>query len=170
MNLLTREMAAAIALIVCSAAGCSSPPEEAVLGQFFAAARLRDTTALASFATIRFEPQIDGIVTDFDVTHAAPEQRRPIPGTAASREARRERGERDRPVERGCCPRRSRCHALRGPDGVEGGDDRSAGEEAGRRGRSEDDDCHGSAGGLESRTGDCRPVDHHWYQVVLTAE
>jgi len=86
MNLLTREMAAAIALILCSVAGCSSPPEEAVLGQFFAAARLRDTTALASFATIRFEPQIDGIVTDFAVTHAAPEQRRPIPGEAASRE------------------------------------------------------------------------------------
>ena len=85
MKLLTREMAAAIALIVCSVAGCSSP-EEAVLGQFFAAARLRDTTALASFATIRFDPQIDGIVTDFQVTHAAPEQRRPIPGKDASHE------------------------------------------------------------------------------------
>ena len=79
-------MAAAIALIVCSAAGCSSPSEEAVLTQFFAAARLRDTTALASFATIRFEPQVDGVVTDFDITHAAPEQRRPIAGKAAGRE------------------------------------------------------------------------------------
>jgi hypothetical protein len=78
MRLLTREMAVAIALSVCSAAGCSSPQEEAVLDQFFAAARLRDTTALASFATVRFEPQIDGIVTEFEVTHAAPEQRRPI--------------------------------------------------------------------------------------------
>jgi len=86
MKLLTREMAAAIALIVCSVTGCSSPPEEAVLGQFFAAARLRDTTALASFATIRFDPQIDGIVTDFQITHAAPEQRRPIAGKDASRE------------------------------------------------------------------------------------
>jgi hypothetical protein len=86
MKLLTREMAAAIALIVCSVAGCSSPPEEAVLGQFFAAARLRDTTALASFATIRFDPRIDGVVTDFEVTHAGPEQRRPIPGTDASRD------------------------------------------------------------------------------------
>jgi hypothetical protein len=73
-------MAAAIALIVCSAAGCSSPPEAAVLSQFFAAARLRDTTALASFATIRFEPQRDGIVTNFEVTHTAPEQRRPLQG------------------------------------------------------------------------------------------
>ena len=79
-------MAATIALIVCSAAGCSSPSEEAVLIQFFAAARLRDTTALASFATVGFEPQVDGIVTDFDLTHAAPEQRRPIAGKAAGRE------------------------------------------------------------------------------------
>jgi len=67
--------AAAISWISLAAVGCSSPPEEAVLRQFFDAARLRDNTALASFATITFEPHIDGIVTEFDVTHATAERR-----------------------------------------------------------------------------------------------
>jgi hypothetical protein len=64
-----------LSLITVGAVACSSPPEEAVLGQFFAAARLRDNTALASFATVRFEPHIDGIVTAFDVTHVTAEIR-----------------------------------------------------------------------------------------------
>lgn len=67
--------ALAISIATLSAIGCSSPPEEAVLRQFFAAARLRDHTALASFATITFEPLIDGIVTEFDVTHVTAERR-----------------------------------------------------------------------------------------------
>ena len=84
MTLLTREMAVAIALCVCSAAGCSSPQEEAVLSQFFAAARLRDSTALASFATVRFEPRIDGIVTEFEVIHATPEHWKALPRRGSS--------------------------------------------------------------------------------------
>ncbi len=75
MAVLNLRSAVAISLISLAAAGCSSPPEEAVLGQFFAAARLRDNTALASFATITFEPHIDGIVTEFDVTHVTAERR-----------------------------------------------------------------------------------------------
>lgn len=39
-----------------------------MLTQFFAASRLRDLTALQNFATVVFEPAIDGIVTSFDVT------------------------------------------------------------------------------------------------------
>jgi hypothetical protein len=64
-----------LSLITLGAVGCSSPPEEAVLGQFFAAARLRDNTALASLATVAFEPHVDGIVTAFDVTHVTAEKR-----------------------------------------------------------------------------------------------
>ncbi len=44
-----------------------------MLGQFFAAARLRDNTALASFATVTFEPHIAGIVTEFDITDVTAE-------------------------------------------------------------------------------------------------
>src|SRR5262245_5333392 len=86
MRLRMREMATAIPLIVSSAVCCSSSPEEAVLTQFFAAARLRDTTALASFATVRFEPRIDGIVTNFEVMRAGPEQRSPLRRMGSTRE------------------------------------------------------------------------------------
>ena len=72
----------AISIATLGAVACSSPPEEAVLGQFFAAARLRDNTALASFATVRFEPHIAGIVTEFDVTDVTAETR-----TAFTRQA-----------------------------------------------------------------------------------
>jgi hypothetical protein len=75
MAVLNLRSAVAISLISLAAVGCSSPPEEAVLGQFFDAARLRDNTSLASFATITFEPHIDGIVTEFDVTHVTAERR-----------------------------------------------------------------------------------------------
>lgn len=84
MAVLNLRAAAAISLINLAAAGCSSPPEEAVLAQFFAAARLRDNTALASFATITFEPHIDGIVTEFDVTHVTAEKRMGFARPAAS--------------------------------------------------------------------------------------
>jgi hypothetical protein len=47
---------------------CSAPAEQPMLTQFFAASRLRDLTALQNFATVVFEPAIDGIVTSFDVT------------------------------------------------------------------------------------------------------
>lgn len=77
-----------LSLIILTAA-CSSPPEEAVLEQFFAAARLRDNTALASFATVTFEPHIDGIVTEFDVTQVTAETRRAFT-RRASGEAREE--------------------------------------------------------------------------------
>jgi len=75
MAVLNLRSAVAVSLINLAAAGCSSPPEEAVLAQFFAAARLRDNTALAGIATITFEPHVDGIVTEFDVTDVTAERR-----------------------------------------------------------------------------------------------
>ena len=72
----------AISIATIGAVACSSSPEAAVLEQFFAAARLRDNTALASFATVTFEPRIAGIVTEFDVTDVTAETR-----TAFTRQA-----------------------------------------------------------------------------------
>lgn len=72
-----------LSVIVLGAAGCSSPPEQAVLERFFAAARLRDNTALAGFATVTFEPHIDGTVTEFDVTQATAERRTAFAGRGA---------------------------------------------------------------------------------------
>jgi hypothetical protein len=61
---------------------CSFTSERALLDQFFDASRLRDRTALARFATVVFEPHIDGIVEEFvvlDVTTERQVGERPAP-------------------------------------------------------------------------------------------
>ena len=47
---------------------CASPGEEPLLSQFFAASRLRDRTALQDIASVSFEPNVQGVVTSFEVT------------------------------------------------------------------------------------------------------
>ena len=59
-------------------AGCSRGPERALLGQFFAAARLADRTALHNFTTVSFEPETQGTVTSFEIANIAPEERKPL--------------------------------------------------------------------------------------------
>lgn len=58
--------------------GCSSAPEQPILNQFFTASRLRDTTSLANFTMVRFEPNAQGIIISFDITNVTPEERRPL--------------------------------------------------------------------------------------------
>jgi hypothetical protein len=55
-------------------AACSVAPEQPIIADFFAASRLRDTTALAKFATVIFEPREQGIVASFEVERVAPER------------------------------------------------------------------------------------------------
>lgn len=64
------------AILVAAAAltGCSGAQEHALLGEFFSASRLRDNTALARLATVRFEPTTQGIVTRFDIVSVAAER------------------------------------------------------------------------------------------------
>ncbi len=57
---------------------CSTGPEEAILSSFFAAARLRDSTALASVAAVGFEPNEQGVVTRFTITSVSPGRRKPL--------------------------------------------------------------------------------------------
>lgn len=66
---------AAAALAVLSLAACSSAPEQPILNQFFTASRLRDNTSLQNFATVSFDPRIQGTVTRFSITAVSPEQR-----------------------------------------------------------------------------------------------
>ena len=66
----------ALMLAAATLVGCSATPEQPLLQQFFAAARLRDNTALAAFAAAAFEPAADGVITTFTITHVTPEQRR----------------------------------------------------------------------------------------------
>jgi len=51
---------------------CSTATEQSLLRQFFAASRLRDTTALKNIATVVFEPTTQGIVTSFEIIDVVP--------------------------------------------------------------------------------------------------
>jgi hypothetical protein len=48
--------------------GCSTATEQSTLSRFFAASRLRDTTALKNIARVVFEPGTEGIITSFEIT------------------------------------------------------------------------------------------------------
>jgi hypothetical protein len=67
-----------LAACVFLVAACSVPAEQPIVGDFFAASRLRDTTQLARFATVVFEPRDRGIVDRFEILSVSPE--RPVDG------------------------------------------------------------------------------------------
>jgi hypothetical protein len=51
-----------------SAVGCGVlSPEEQLLTRFFEAARLHDTTVMAKYATVTFNPRTEGVVQTFEV-------------------------------------------------------------------------------------------------------
>jgi hypothetical protein len=58
--------------------GCSSPPEEALLRQFFRASQLRDNGTLSNFAAATFDPRKDGVVSSFDIVSVSEERRTPL--------------------------------------------------------------------------------------------
>ena len=58
----------AVAVLTLALLSCSHAGEQVLLNQFFAASRLRDLTALRKYATVVFEPAVDGIVTSFEIT------------------------------------------------------------------------------------------------------
>jgi hypothetical protein len=68
----------AVLLAAATLIGCSSTPEQPILTQFFTASRLRDTTSLANFTMVTFEPNAQGIIISFDITNVTPEERRPL--------------------------------------------------------------------------------------------
>jgi hypothetical protein len=48
--------------------------ERSVVDEFFAQSRLRDKTALQKVATVTFEPRVQGIVEQFEITKVTPEE------------------------------------------------------------------------------------------------
>ena len=68
----------AAALPLLASAACSKPPEQALLTQFFRAARARDNATLAMMSAVKFDPREDGTVEDFSITSVSPETRTPI--------------------------------------------------------------------------------------------
>ena len=69
-----RRNALTLVAVLLAVASCSNVAEQAILNRFFAASRLRDTTALQQFSTVTFEPRSQGIITRFDITASGPEQ------------------------------------------------------------------------------------------------
>ncbi len=67
-----------VTLIAVSLIGCSSAPEESLIGNYFRASRMRDNTTLANIAMVSFRPSERGIVQDFSLTSVSEEQRRPM--------------------------------------------------------------------------------------------
>jgi hypothetical protein len=74
----TRVLAGSIGATIVIAAtltSCSSSTADWVLlSRFFAASRLRDHTSLQAFATVSFEPNVQGIITDFEITSVTAER------------------------------------------------------------------------------------------------
>lgn len=68
-------LAAVVPLVVI---GCSRPPEQQQLTQFFRAARARDNATLAMMSAARFEPREQGTVESFEITNVGQETRRPL--------------------------------------------------------------------------------------------
>jgi hypothetical protein len=70
--------AQALAILALAAVACGGAPEDAQIRQFFRASQLRDSQTLANFSAVTFNPQTDGVVTDFDIVSVSEERREPL--------------------------------------------------------------------------------------------
>ena len=76
-----RKAVAAALLIVPSVLfviGCSRPPEQQFLTQFFRAARGRDNTTVGRMSAVQIDPREQGTVEDFTIENIGPETRTPL--------------------------------------------------------------------------------------------
>ncbi|MGE0862981.1 MAG: hypothetical protein AB7P34_03690 [Vicinamibacterales bacterium] len=58
--------------------GCSRPPEQQFLTQYFRAAKARDNTTVGRMSAIEIDPRTQGSVEDFEITNIGEEQRTPL--------------------------------------------------------------------------------------------
>ena len=68
-----------LASFLACAAGCTVAPEEKILRDFFRSSRLRDNTALGTFATTSFDPRTAGQVQSFDIVEIGAERNVELP-------------------------------------------------------------------------------------------
>lgn len=76
-----RKIVAAALLIVPSmlfVIGCSRPPEQQFLTQFFRAARARDNATVGKMSAVELDPRSQGSVESFSIESASPETRSPL--------------------------------------------------------------------------------------------
>jgi len=58
--------------------GCSRPPEQQFLTQFFRAAKARDNTTVGRMSAVAIDPRTQGSVEDFSITSIGQETRTPL--------------------------------------------------------------------------------------------
>ena len=58
--------------------GCSRPPEQQFLTQFFRAAKGRDNTTVGRMSAVQIDPRAQGSVEDFSIESVSPETRTPL--------------------------------------------------------------------------------------------
>lgn len=58
--------------------GCSRPPEQQFLTQFFRAARARDNTTVGRMSAVELDPRSQGSVDSFSIESISPESRTPL--------------------------------------------------------------------------------------------
>jgi hypothetical protein len=79
-----KRLAAALLLVpaVFMVVGCSKPPEQQFLTQFFRASKARDNTTVGRMSAIEIDPRVQGTVEDFSITSVGEETRTPLTFTA----------------------------------------------------------------------------------------
>ena len=71
-------VALALAPIALWMAGCSRPPEQQLLTQFFRAAKARDNATTSLMSSVKLDPRDQGSVESFSITSIGAEQRAPL--------------------------------------------------------------------------------------------
>jgi hypothetical protein len=75
-----KKLAAALLLIPATVivVGCSRPPEQQFLTQFFRAAKARDNTTVGRMSAVEIDPRTQGSIEDFEITTIGEETRTPL--------------------------------------------------------------------------------------------
>jgi hypothetical protein len=75
-----RKIAAALLLVPSAllVIGCSRPPEQQFLTQFFRAAKARDNTTVGRMSAVSIDPREQGTVEDFSIENVSEETRTPL--------------------------------------------------------------------------------------------
>ena len=75
-----KKLAAALLLVPATIiiVGCSRPPEQQFLTQFFRAAKARDNTTVGRMSAVEIDPRTQGSVDDFSITSIGEETRTPL--------------------------------------------------------------------------------------------
>lgn len=75
-----KKLAAALLLVPATmfVVGCSKPPEQQFLTQYFRAAKARDNTTVGRMAAVVIDPRTQGSVDDFEITSIGQETRTPL--------------------------------------------------------------------------------------------